>query len=123
MNAAMIVAIFISCMGLFGLSMYTAERRLREIGIRKVLGASVMDITSMLSKEFGWLVLLSAVIATPVAWVLMNRWLDDYAYRANFSWWIFVIATFIALAIAMITVSYQAIKAAVVNPVKHLRTE
>lgn len=123
MNAAMIVAIFISCMGLFGLSMYTAERRLREIGIRKVLGASVMDITNMLSKDFGLLVLLSAVIASPIAWFVMNRWLNDYAYRADISWWIFGAATAIALAIAMITVSYQAIKAAVVNPVKHLRTE
>ncbi|MBL7698688.1 MAG: ABC transporter permease [Chitinophagaceae bacterium] len=91
--------------------------------LQKVLGASVMDITNMLSKDFGVLILLSAIVATPVAWFVMNRWLDDYAYRTNFSWWIFFAATFIALAIAMITVSYQAIGVAVTNPVKHLRTE
>lgn len=122
-NAAMIITIFISCLGLFGLSMYTAERRMREIGIRKVLGASVFNITTMLSKDFGALVVLATIIAIPVSWIVMNRWLQDFAYKTNISWWIFAAAMFFALFIALLTVSYQAIKAAVTNPVKHLRTE
>lgn len=123
MNAAMIITIFISCMGLFGLSMYTAERRMREIGIRKVLGASVVNIATMLSRDFGMLVLVSTVIATPIGWLIMSRWLEDYTYRAGISWWIFILAMLLALFIAILTVSYQAIKAAIANPVKHLRTE
>ena len=122
-NAAMIITIFISCMGLFGLAMYTAQTRKREIGIRKVVGASVFDITSMLSRDFGKLILLSAVIATPVSWIIMNRWLEDFAYRVNISVWLFVAAMIIALVVAMITVSYQSIKAAMANPVNNLRTE
>lgn len=123
MNAAMIITIFISCMGLFGLSMYTAERRMREIGIRKVLGASVMNIATMLSKDFGKLVVVSTVIATPIGWFIMSRWLEDYTYRTGISGWIFIVAMLLALFIAILTVSYQAIRAAVTNPVKQLRTE
>jgi len=123
MNAAMIVTIFISCMGLFGLAMYTAQIRKREIGIRKVVGASVMDITTMLSRDFGKLVLLATLIATPVAWLIMNRWLEDFAYRVNVSVWVFIAAMIIAMVIAMLTVGYQSVKAAIANPVKNLRTE
>ena len=122
-NAAMIITIFVSCMGLFGLAMYTAQTRKREIGIRKIIGASVLDITTMLTKEFGKLILMSAIIATPIAWLAMNRWLEDFAYRINISIWVFVAAMIIALVIATITVSYQSIKAAMANPVKNLRTE
>jgi putative ABC transport system permease protein len=123
MNAAMIITIFISCMGLFGLVMFTAERRTKEIGIRKVLGASVINITTMLSKDFISQVLISILIASPVAWYFMNKWLEDFAYRVNISWWVFALAGIIALSIALLTVSFQAIKAAIANPVKSLRTE
>jgi putative ABC transport system permease protein len=122
-NAAMIITIFISCMGLFGLAMYTAQTRKREIGIRKIIGASVFDITSMLTRDFGKLIVLSAIIASPIAWLAMNSWLEDFAYRINISVWVFVAAMIIALVIAMITVSYQSIKAAMANPVNNLRTE
>jgi putative ABC transport system permease protein len=123
MNAAMIITIFISCMGLFGLAMYTAQTREREIGIRKVVGASVIDITTMLSMDFGKLVVLATVIAAPVSWLIMNKWLEDFVYRVNVSVWIFIAAMIIALVIAMLTVSYQAIKAGLANPVKNLRIE
>ena len=122
-NVAMSITIFISCMGLFGLGMFTAERRRKEIGIRKVLGASVIDITSMLSKDFVRLVLISIVIASPIAWYFMNHWLQDFAYRTNITWWVFIMAGVSSVVIALITVSFQAIKAAVANPVKSLRTE
>jgi putative ABC transport system permease protein len=118
-----VLAIIICCLGLFGLSAYTASQRIKEIGIRKVLGASVMNITSMLSKDFLKLVILAVLIVSPVAWIAMNKWLESFAYRVNVSWWVFVIAGLIALLIALITVSYQAIKAAIANPVKSLRTE
>ena len=123
MNTAMIITIFISCMGLFGLAMFTAERRTKEIGIRKVLGASVANIATMLSKDFVMLVLIAIVIASPVAWYFMNQWLQDFAYRTNISWWVFVLAGVASVLIALITMSFQAIKAAIVNPVKSLRTE
>jgi len=123
MNVAMIITIFISCMGIFGLAMFTAERRTKEIGIRKVLGATVANITSMLSKDFLILVLLALVIASPIAWYLMNQWLEDFAYRTNIGWWVFIIAGFGAIGIALVTVSFQAIKAAIANPVKSLRTD
>lgn len=116
-------AIFISCLGLFGLSTFTAEQRTREIGVRKVLGASVKNIWTLLSKEFVILVFISLVIAFPLAWYLMNTWLQDYAYRTNLSWTIFAVAGCSALLITLLTVSYQAIKAALANPVKSLRTE
>ena len=118
-----ILAIIIGCVGLFGLSAYTASQRIKEIGIRKVLGASVTDITKMLSGDFLKLVLIAIVIASPIAWWVMNKWLQDFAYRINISWWIFIMAGLVALLIALITVSFQAIKAAIANPVKSLRTE
>src|SRR5688572_12999946 len=118
-----VLAIIIGCLGLFGLSAYTASQRVKEIGIRKVLGASVPDITKMLSKDFIKLILIAIVIASPIAWWAMNKWLEDFAYRVNISWWIFVAAGALALMIAMLTVSFQAIKAAIANPVKSLRTE
>jgi len=118
-----LLAVLIACLGLFGLATYMAEQRTKEIGVRKVLGASVPNIVSMLSKDFLLLVLISFVIAVPVAWWGMNKWLQDFAYRINIGWWIFIVAGVIALLIALITVSFQAIKAAIANPVKSLRTE
>ncbi|MEO8763749.1 MAG: FtsX-like permease family protein [Ginsengibacter sp.] len=103
--------------------MFTAQRRTKEIGIRKVLGASVMNITVMLSRDFIVQVLIAILIASPLAWYFMNQWLRDFAYRIHISWWIFALAGIIALFIALITVSFQAIKAATTNPVKSLRTD
>jgi putative ABC transport system permease protein len=117
------IAIFISCLGLFGLATYTAQVKTKEIGIRKVLGASVSSIVTMLSKDFAQLVLIASVIAFPVAWWAMSKWLQSFAYRIHISWWIFVIAGLIAFTIALITVSFQAIKAAIANPVESLRSE
>ncbi|HEV2832622.1 MAG TPA: ABC transporter permease [Hanamia sp.] len=117
------LAIFIACLGLYGLAVYSAEQRTKEIGIRKVLGASVKGIISLLSKEFIRLIIVSIVIATPLAWWAMNKWLQSFAYRIHVSWWVFVVAGFTALLIALITVSFQAIKAAVANPVESLRAE
>ncbi len=117
------LAIFISCLGLLGLVMFTAQQRTKEIGIRKVLGASVHSVFALLSKEFLGLVIIALLIASPIAWFTMSRWLQDYAYRINVSWWMFLIAGCVAIVIALITVSFQAIKAAVANPVKSLRTE
>jgi ABC-type antimicrobial peptide transport system permease subunit len=117
------LAIIISCLGLFGLATYTAERRIKEIGVRKVLGASVTNITTLLSKDFLLLVLISCLVAFPLAWWMMHSWLQDYKYRIEISWWIFLIAGIAAVLIALITVSFQAIKAAIANPVKSLRTE
>lgn len=122
-NMAAIITIFISCMGLFGLSMFTAKRRTKEIGIRKVLGASVMNITTMLGKDFLKLVIISFVIASPVAYYFSYEWLENYTYRTNITLWIFLLAGIMALIIALLTVSFQAIKAAIANPVKSLRTE
>jgi len=118
-----LLAIVITCLGLFGLAAYTAERRTKEIGIRKVLGASVSGITSLLSKEFLKLVIVSSVISFPVAWWLMHNWLQSYAYRTQINWWVFILAASLALCIAVFTISFQAIKAALANPVKSLRTE
>jgi putative ABC transport system permease protein len=117
------LAIFISCLGLFGLASYTAERRTKEIGIRKVLGASVTGLTGLMAKEFLQLVTVSCLIAFPVAWWFMNNWLQDYQYRTTIHWWMFALAGLSALLIALITVSFQAIKAAIANPVKSLRSE
>jgi putative ABC transport system permease protein len=117
------LAILISCLGLFGLSSYAAEKRIKEIAIRKVLGASVPNITAMLSKEFMRLVLVSNLIAWPIAWFAVNRWLQDFAYRIPVSLWVFVAAGGVALLIALVTISFQAIKAAVANPVKALRND
>ena len=118
-----IIAIIIACLGLFGLATYAAEQRIKEIGVRKVLGATISNIVSMLSKEFMVLVLIASALAIPLAWWAMNKWLEDFAYRINVGWWIFLAAGVIALLIALITVSSQAIKAAVANAVKSLRTE
>ncbi|HEX3385983.1 MAG TPA: ABC transporter permease [Mucilaginibacter sp.] len=117
------IAIFISCLGLLGLATYTAQVKVKEIGIRKVLGASVTNITSMLSVDFLKLVLLSIVIATPIAWYAMHKWLQDYAYPVKMHWWVFALAGVSALLIAFITISFQAVKAALANPVKSLRSE
>ncbi len=118
-----IIAIFVGCLGLFGLSTYAAERRTKEIGIRKVLGASVNGIVILLSKDFLKLVLLALVIASPIAWYFMNQWLQDFAYRIKINWWMFGLAAIVAVMIALATVSFQAIKAAIANPVKSLRAE
>lgn len=117
------LAIVISCLGLFGLAAYTAERRTREIGIRKVLGASVPGIAGLLSKDFLRLVLFSAIIAFPCSWWAMHKWLQNYAYRIEIDWWVFVLAGVLAIVIAVITISSQAIRAALSNPVKSLRSE
>ncbi|MCW3107778.1 MAG: macB 22 [Segetibacter sp.] len=117
------LAIFISSLGLLGLVMFTAEQRTKEFGIRKVLGASIASLFNLLSKEFLLLVLLAMLIAAPVAWYSMNNWLEDYAYRVNVSWCVFAVAGLLAIMIALLTVSAQAIKAAMANPVKSLRTE
>ena len=117
------LAIVIACLGLFGLAAYAAEQRNKEISIRKVLGATVVNIVSLLSKNFMKLVVIALFIATPLAWLIMQKWLQDFAYRINIHWWILAIAGFLALLIAFITISFQSIKAANVNPVKSLRSE
>ena len=118
-----VFAIFIACLGLFGLVTYASEQRTKEIGIRKVLGARASGIVAMLSKDFARLVLYASMISFPIAWWAMNKWLQSFAYRISISWWVFVIAGIIALLIALVTVSFQAIKAAIANPVKSLKTE
>lgn len=117
------LAIFISCLGLFGLASYSAERRIKEIGIRKVMGASINNIVLLLSRHFIRLVLIANLIAWPLAWWAVNRWLENYAYRVTMSWWVFLIAAVMALLIALVTVSLLAMKAALANPVKSLRSE
>lgn len=123
LNIFSALTIFVSCLGLFGLITYTAEQRTKEIGIRKVLGADVSQITGMLSKDFIKLICIAILIAFPISYWAMNKWLQNFAYRIDTSWWMFVTAGVIALLVALITVSFQAIKAAVANPVKSLRTE
>jgi ABC-type antimicrobial peptide transport system permease subunit len=118
-----LLAIIISCLGLFGLAAYTAERRTKEIGIRKVLGATVQGITGLLSKDFLLLVAISAIVAFPVAWWLMYNWLLNYDYHIAISWWVFLVAGVLALVIALATIIFQSIRAAIANPVKSLRTE
>ncbi|MGH2646346.1 MAG: ABC transporter permease [Ginsengibacter sp.] len=117
------LTIFISCLGLFGLATYMAENRIKEIGVRKVLGASVANIATLLSKDFVQLVIIAILIASPVSWFAMHKWLEGYDYRINISWWIFLATGLAAIFIALLTVSFQAIKAAMANPVKSLRTE
>jgi ABC-type antimicrobial peptide transport system permease subunit len=114
---------FISCLGLFGLAAYTAERRAKEIGIRKVLGASTRGLAGLLSKEFLQLVTISSLIAFPLAWWAMKGWLQGYEYRPIIHWWVFAVAGALALVIALLTVSVQAIKTALANPIKALRSE
>ena len=118
-----ILAIFISCLGLFGLVSFVAEQRTKEIGVRKVLGASVFNLWKLLSKDFLGLVMLACCIAVPIAYYYLHEWLQKYEYRTEISWWIFVIAIAVALFITILTVSFQAIRAALANPIKSLRTE
>jgi putative ABC transport system permease protein len=120
---AAFATIFIACLGLFGLATYSAEQRIKEIGVRKVLGATVFNLTSLLSKDFLKLVFVANVIAFPIAWWAANKWLQEYAYHINIQWWVFAIAGMAACLIALVTVSYQAIKAAIANPVNSLRME
>jgi len=117
------MAIIISCLGLFGLAAFSAEQRRKEIGVRKVLGASVFNLTTLLSGDFLKLVAIAIVIATPVAWWAMSQWLQAFAYRIDISWWMFAIAGLVAVLIALVTVSFQSVKAAIANPVKSLRSE
>ena len=118
-----VLAIVLACLGLFGLATYTAQQRTKEIGIRKVLGASVTGIITLLSRDFLKLVVISTIIAFPVAWWVMNKWLEDFVFRVNIGWWVFVLSAALALLIAFITISFQAVRAAIANPVKSLRTE
>jgi ABC-type antimicrobial peptide transport system permease subunit len=118
-----ILAILISCLGLFGLASFVAEQRTKEIGIRKVLGATVSMLWQLLSKDFVFLVIISCLIAVPTAWLFMSQWLQKYDYRTSIPWWVFVVACAAVLIITLLTVSYQAIKAAIANPVKSLKTE
>ncbi|HEV2355132.1 MAG TPA: ABC transporter permease [Puia sp.] len=118
-----LLAIFIAALGLLGLTIYAAEQRVKEIGIRKVMGASVGGIAIMLTKDFLRLVLIAAIIAIPVAWIFMHKWLEEFAYRITISWWVFVLAAFFAVLIAVATVTFQVVKAALANPVECLRTE
>jgi putative ABC transport system permease protein len=122
-NLATLIAILISCLGLFGLSVFEAAQRTKEIGIRKVLGATVVSITGLLAKDFLKLVAIAILIASPIAYYFMNQWLADFAYRIDIQWWMFVAAGAVAVGIAFLTVSFQSIKAALANPVKSLRSE
>jgi putative ABC transport system permease protein len=118
-----ILTILIACLGLFGLVTYMAEQRTKEIGIRKVLGASVPNIVSLLSSEFLVLVIISVLIASPIAYYAMSQWLTEFAYRIEISWWMFLTAGVLAVCIALLTVSFQAIRAALMNPVNSLKSE
>ena len=122
-NYFTVIAIIISCLGLFGLATFTAEQRTKEIGIRKVLGASIYGVVSLLSKDFLKLVLIAIVIASPLAWYAMNKWLQNFAYKTSITWQVFALTTCVVVAIAFLTVSFQAVKAALMNPVKSLRSE
>jgi ABC-type antimicrobial peptide transport system permease subunit len=117
------IAIFLGCLGLYGLASYMATQRIKEVGIRKVLGASIGNIVYLFSKEFVALISIAFVIASPIAWYFMHNWLQDYAFRINISWWIFVAGGLLSILVALATVSYRAIRAAVVNPVSSLRSE
>jgi len=117
------IAIFLSCLGLYGLASFMAVQRIKEVGIRKVLGATAGNIVYLFSKEFIILIIIAFVIASPIAWYFMHKWLQDYVYRINISWWMFIAGGVLAIVIALVTVSFQAIKAAITNPVKSLRTE
>jgi putative ABC transport system permease protein len=123
LNIFAAIAIFISCLGLLGLATYTAQVRTREIGVRKVLGANVGGIIRLLAMNFLKLVFIAILIAVPVAWWLTDKWLQDFAYRININWTVFAMAGILAMLIAILTISFQSIKAAVANPIKSLRTE
>ena len=118
-----LIAILISCMGLYGLTLFVIENRIKEIGVRKVMGASVTNILKMFVIDYVKLILISTIIAYPLAWYTMNKWLHNFAYRINITWWIFILAGGIAITIALITISFQAIKAATANPVEALKHE
>jgi putative ABC transport system permease protein len=118
-----VLAIIIACLGLFGLITFTAEQRRKEIGIRKVLGSSISGIVLLLAKDLLKLVIIAMVIATPIAWMMMNKWLQDFAYRVDIGWWVFAVAGVLGLLIAFMTVAVKAVRAAMMNPVKSLRTE
>ncbi|MGN6534058.1 MAG: ABC transporter permease, partial [Ginsengibacter sp.] len=118
-----ILAIFISCLGLFGLASFVAEQRKKEIGVRKVMGATVFSLWKMLSKEFAFLVICACFIAIPLAWYYLHQWLQHYQYRTEITWWVIIASCVGAMAITLITVSFQALKAAITNPVKSLRSE
>jgi len=118
-----VIAVIIASLGLFGLAAFMIKLRVKEIGIRKVLGASSGNITAMLSAEFLKLVLIAIIISFPITWFAMHKWLQDFAYRIDMQWWVFLLAGFLALLIALITISFQSIKAAIANPVKSLRSE
>jgi putative ABC transport system permease protein len=117
------IAIFLSCLGLYGLASFMAVQRIKEVGIRKVLGATAGSIVYLFSKEFIILIAIAFAIATPVAWYYMHQWLQDYVYRINISWWLFAAGGLVAIIIALATISFQAIKAAKANPVNSLRSE
>ena len=123
MGLASMLAILISCLGLFGLALYAAERRTKEIGIRKILGASTHQITLLLNKDFLWMVAISVLVVAPIAWLLADFWLENFAYRIEVAWWVLPIAGLLTITIAWLTVSYHAIKAALSNPVDALRYE
>jgi putative ABC transport system permease protein len=118
-----VLAVIIACLGLFGLATYIAEQRTKEIGVRKVLGATVQNIVMMLSRDFLMLIIIASLIAFPIAWWAMYKWLQDFEYRIGVGWWIFILSGFIAILVALFTISFQAVRAAVSNPVKSLRTE
>ena len=117
------IAIFLSCLGLYGLASFMAVQRIKEVGIRKILGASAGSIVYLFSKEFVVLITIAFAIAAPIAWYYMNQWLQGYVYRINISWWLIAVGGVAAIIIALATISFQAIKAAIANPVKNLRSE
>jgi len=123
LNIAMVIAIIISCIGLFGLITYMAAQRTKEIGIRKVLGASVVGVALMLAKESVFLIIFAMVIASPIAYYLIHQWLQGFAYKINISWWLFAMAGISAILIGLVTISYQVVRAALANPAKSLRSE
>ncbi len=122
-NYFTVIAILISCLGLFGLATFSAEQRSKEISVRKVLGAIVTDIVGLLSKDFLKLVMAAIVIASPIAWPVMNKWLQDFTYHIHIGWAVFAFTAFVALAIAFLTISFQTVRAGLTNPVKNLKTE
>ena len=118
-----ILAILISCLGIFGLVLFTAEQKTKEIGIRKVLGASVATITSLITRDLLKLILIGIAIGTPISWYFMTKWLADYEYRINMPWWAFGLTAVLTIGISLLTVSFESIKAAVANPIKSLRSD
>jgi putative ABC transport system permease protein len=122
-SVAAVLSFIICCLGLFGLTHLSTDRRVKEIGIRKVLGASVRHIVTLISVDFLKLVLIAFVVAAPVSWIVMNKWLENFAYRINIGWWTMAVAALTVIVVTILTISIQAVKAAIANPVKSLRTE